>query len=161
VNLSEFFVKGYTSINDEHIYSLLNVDSDVNKWCRDSYGTRAPKDVSLEAAHKYIADNYIKPIAKKYEIGYNSIWEGIDKPTREWHNDLVENNNNVFFMYYLNDVLIGGELCFRMNGIETGMIQPRRYLLVMGSQEQQVEHKVIPTTETRVACNFGFKVEWI
>lgn len=160
VDLSEFFVKGYSATIDKNILSLLNVPLDVDKWVRDEDGIRSPGNVDLTIAHHYIAEKYIKPIAKKYEIGYNSIWEGIDQPTREWHNDLIERNNNVFFMYYLNDVENDGELCFRMNGLETGRVQPKQSVLVMGSQESYVEHKVIPTTETRIACNFGFRVEW-
>ena len=77
----------------------------------------------------------------------------------EWHNDLVE-GCNLFFMYYLSDVTNGGELMFRVNNTPTGIIQPKKDLLVMASQEEHVEHKVNFTDQTRIACNFGFNVEW-
>ena len=59
----------------------------------------------------------------------------------DWHNDLVE-GCNLFFMFYLTDVTEGGELMFRVNNNATGIIQPKRDLLVMASQEAHVEHKV-------------------
>ena len=63
-------------------------------------------------------------------------------------------------MYYLSDVTKGGELMFRVDKTLTGIIQPKKDLLVMASQEAHVEHKVNFTNQTRIACNFGFNVEW-
>jgi hypothetical protein len=159
LDISEFFVNGYSSTIDTKIYSLIDVELDVLNWPIDEHKIRSPEYADLSNAHHYIAEKYIKPIAKKYEIGYNSIWEGVETAVG-WHNDLIENENNVFFMYYLTDIKNNGELCFRMNGVETGKIQPKKYVLVMGSQELNVQHKVIPTDEIRIACNFGFKVKW-
>lgn len=155
--ITDFYTKGYTSVIDDRLELLIENIHPITDWKVDSTGIRYPAHVNLENAHRYIAENYVYPIFGQSELGYKSIWEGTDTPSLKWHNDLVE-GSNLFFMYYLTTVNNSGELCFRVNGIETGKIQPKKHLLVMGSQEAHVEHKVNPTTELRIACNFGFSI---
>jgi hypothetical protein len=159
MNFTDFFVKGYTQTYDYEILDLIGKLPDLSEWnyCKEELVTRSPKNINLKNCFPYISKNYVEKITQKYEIGYSYIWEGVHESSNVWHNDLIE-GYNLFFMYYLTDVNCGGEICFRMNGEETGCIQPKKGLLVMGSQEKHVEHRVNFTEDIRIACNFGFKI---
>lgn len=162
MDLTDFICNGFTQTTDDTVIS--KIQATLNDWENlDSKGIRyrVPKQFDLQVAHQYIADTYVSKFFDKVELGYNGIWDGgIKRDVDKWHNDLIE-GCNLFVMLYLNDVTTGGQLCFKCNDIETGCIQPRKGLLVMGSQELHVVHKVSLTTEQRMVCNFGFNVSWI
>lgn len=160
MDINKFIESGFTHTIDKDIESLIGTLPKLENWQLDSSGVRYPENIDLSLAHEYISRKYVAPFFSKVEMGYRSIWEGSDIPTTKWHNDLIE-GSNLFFMYYLTDVFNEGEICFRCNNIETGKLQPKKYMLLMGSQELFVEHKVNLTTDTRIACNFGFNVKWI
>lgn len=151
---------GYTYTYDETVESLIGELPPLDLWQSDQEGVQFPKNVNLSKAHDYIYETYVQDNFIICDFGYSNIWNNTDIPSTVWHNDLPE-GSNIFFMYYLNDVSNGGELCFQMDGLETGCIQPKKHLLVLGSQEEHVRHKVNLTKETRIVCNFGFKIQWI
>ena len=158
--LEELRTYGYVEIVDTKVKGLISELPPLDEWIKNpKFDMETPESVDLTQAHQYIGKTYVEPIATILDYGYSNLWNKSDEPSMEWHNDLVE-GCNLFFMYYLSDVTNGGELMFRVNNIPTGIIQPKKGLLVMASQEEHVEHKVNFTDQTRIACNFGFNVEW-
>jgi hypothetical protein len=159
MDLIVFQQRGFALFEDAEIEKLIGNLPNLNEWLIDSTGVEYPKDVDLTPAHEYIKNKYVDPYCKFVSYGYKGVWNKTDAPSLEWHNDLVE-GPNLFFMYYLSDITQGGELMFRVDKKPTGLIQPRKHLLVMASQESNVEHKVNVTEQTRIVCNFGFNVQW-
>ena len=158
MELNDLLIKGYTFTYDGHVKKHVGQLPPMNEWQKDDSGVEFPVGVDLSQAQQYLCDTYLKPFAD-VKFGYKNIWNKTDTPTTVWHNDLIE-GSNIFFLYYLNDVKDGGEICFKVNNEQTGCIQPRQNLLVLASQEESVRHKVNHTNETRIVCNFGFKVSW-
>lgn len=157
--MDDFFTKGFTYTFDHDLIKYIREEDLCNPhlWFRTDEGTMYPLGYDLSAAMDYVQEKYVTPIFGENQSGYNYIWNNIEKAVQVWHNDLVE-GSNIVFLYYLTDVYIGGEIRFRVNGEETGSIQPRTGLLVMASQEAHVEHKVEPTDEVRILSNYGFYV---
>lgn len=160
MNIDDFIINGFTYKEDHEIINMIGKLPKLSDWvyCKKESEVRYPENVSLQKAQSYIFEKYIMPFSSKYDKSYFYIWEGI--ATTIWHNDLGE-GCNLTFLYYLNDVRDGGEICFRVNKKETGYIKPKKGLLVMLSQDSRVEHKVNPTKEVRMVCNFGYNIKWI
>jgi hypothetical protein len=156
--LKDLIEKGYTYTFDNNLLPYIQgYLSNIDNWTRHSSGIEYPEDQDLNPAMDYIQNKYVQPIFGKNKKGYKALWNKSESSSMQWHNDLKE-GPNLFFLYYLNDIQNGGEIKFRVYGIETGYLQAKRGLLVMGSQESHVEHKVEPTEETRIVANFGFYV---
>lgn len=155
LDFTDFIMNGFTYTFDNQIESLIGDLPPIDLWETDFEGVQHPPGVDLNPAMDYIGETYVSEFFPKYTTGYKLLWNKSDSYTMDWHNDLVE-GCNLFFLYYLTDVTEGGELCFRVNGVETGCIQPRKNMLVMGSQESHVEHKVNYTPQTRIVSNYGF-----
>lgn len=159
MNLDEFFTNGFTYTFDYDVIKYIREEDlrDPDSWFQSDEGLKYPLNYDLSAVMDYLQEKYVTPFFGKSEKGYNYIWSNNEKSAQEWHNDLIE-GPNLFFLYYLNDVYTDGEIRFRVNGVETGNLQPRLGLLVMGSQESHVEHKAEPSTETRIVSNYAFYV---
>ena len=152
---TDLLVNGYKVFEDKKILFTLGKIPDIKEWEGDQ--VKSPKGFDLRLAQNYINNKYVAPVFGGAVFGYSNIWSGTDSNSKEWHNDLIE-GCNLFFMYYLSDITEGGELCFRVNGKETGSIQPKKDMLVMGSQERYVEHKVNDCNQERIVCNFGYNI---
>lgn len=156
--LSDLVEKGYTYTFDNDLFAHIKVDLlNLDSWVQHPSGIQYPKDQDLNPAMDYLASKYVYPIFGENKRGYKALWNKSEASSMEWHNDLKE-GPNLFFLYYLNDIQKGGEIRFRIYGIESGFMQAKKGLLVMGSQESHVEHKVEFTEETRIVANFGFYV---
>ena len=152
----EFLELGCTICYDFKLLDMIPAPTD--DWISENTGLSYPKEYNLDQAAYYISDKYLPLHAK---LGYYNYWEGSEPTAMEWHNDHIE-GCDVFFIYFITDVNKGGELMFRKTGGNiTGIIQPRRGLLVKGTQKVDFEHIAVYTNELRYVCNFGFKVEWI
>jgi len=160
MDMSEYIIKGFTHTFDPYIEELIGELPPMEEWKGESYGGKYPEGVDLLPAQEYILEKYVKPNFRNPELGYRAVWTGIDRKTVPWHNDLPE-GPNIFFMYYLTDITEGGELCFKVRDEVTGCIQPKRHMLLLGSQEPHIMHKVNLTDQIRTVCNFGYIVEWI
>lgn len=158
--MSDFFSKGFTYTFDHEVVKYIREEDicDPDSWFQTDEGTTYPLGYDLTEAMNYIRDTYVTPLFGENKSGYSYIWNHNEKTVQVWHNDLRE-GPNLFFLYYMTDVYNGGEIRFRVNGKETGHVQPRVGLLVMGSQELHVEHKAEPTNETRILSNYGFYVD--
>tara|TARA_B110000208_G_C11680262_1_gene398454 strand:+ start:555 stop:1040 length:486 start_codon:yes stop_codon:yes gene_type:complete len=159
IMIEDLQTKGYIEIVDTTIADTIPAFPPLSEWSTTDEYVEYPQFVDLKPVHEYIGKTYVEPFATILDYGYNALWNKTDEPSMHWHNDLVE-GCNLFFMFYLTDVTEGGELMFRVNNKVTGIIQPKRHLLVMASQEAHVEHKVNLTEQTRIVCNFGFNVQW-
>lgn len=156
LKFEEYQIKGFTYTYDYDIIDLIGKLPPTSEWLKDDeYDVEYPANISLSSAMDYIGAKYVSQYFPNYSKGYNYLWNKTESATQVWHNDLVE-GCKVFFLYYLTDVTEGGEICFRVNGVETGSLQPRKHMLVMGSQESHVEHKVNYTPQTRIVSNYGF-----
>lgn len=155
MNFTDFLIKGFTYTFDEEISSLIGKLPPLDQWPRDVDGAEFPVGVDLQPAMDYIDQTYVSMFFTGSTQGYSYIWNKTESKTMEWHNDLIE-GSRVFFLHYMTDVTDGGEICFRVNGVETGCLQPKQHLLVMGSQELHVEHKANYTPQVRIVSNYGF-----
>ena len=155
MDMNEYQIKGFTYTYDYDIMNLIGDLPPLEEWSIDEYGVQFPETVDLEPAMDYIGKVYVSRFFPSYTKGYRYLWNKTENQTMEWHNDLIEGCKG-FFLYYMTDVTEGGEICFRVNGRETGMLQPKKHMLVMGSQEAHVEHKVNYTPQTRIVSNYGF-----
>ena len=157
--LHDFLTRGFTyTFDHELVKHILAKDlHDPDSWIETDDGIAVPPEYDLTDSMLYIKNKYVSPIFGESKNGYNSIWNKNESTVQVWHNDLRE-GPNLFFLYYMTNVYKGGEIRFRVNGIETGCVQPRVGLLVMGSQESHIEHKAEPTNEARVLSNYGFYV---
>jgi hypothetical protein len=161
MNITDIFTKGFTCTEDPIPYDILSpligVSSTVSyselKMLKETKEVIALYD----EVQQYLGDTYVSQLSDNYTKGYRSMWNHTESTTKTWHNDFKE-GYNIFFMCYFNTPDSGGELKFRAEGVETGVIKPRPKLLVLGSQELVYEHKVMPHTGDRWAFNSGFSI---
>lgn len=155
LDFNDFLIKGFTYTYDYAIMDYIGNLPPVDKWQKEDFGLEFPPEVDLDPAMDYIGQTYVSQFFPNFTKGYRYIWNKTEDKTMEWHNDLVE-GCKLFFLYYMTDITEGGEVCFRVNQIETGSLQPKKHMLVMASQELHVEHKANYTPQTRIVSNYGF-----
>lgn len=158
LNLSDYHMDGFTYGYDYNIIELIGDLPPLSEWVDECHGIRYPENIDLSLSMDYIASTYLSPmLGDKFDKVYDYIWDKSEPQTMLWHNDLIE-GANVFFLYYLTDVTQGGEICFRVNGGNEKCLQPKRGLLVMGSQAEHIEHKANFTQDLRITSNYGFNI---
>lgn len=155
MDFTDFLIKGFTYTFDAEVANLIGDLPPLDQWVPDVHGAEFPDKINLDPAMDYIGQTYVSQFFPNYTKGYRYIWNKTESKTMEWHNDLIE-GPKVFFLHYMTDVTDGGEICFRVNGIETGCLQPKKHLLIMASQELHVEHKANYTPQARIVSNYGF-----
>jgi hypothetical protein len=168
----DIILKGHTHFNSKEDFEYLIGVIEKIEWIQDKEENyRYIKDSTeinsaLISTMKLLGEKYVSIIDNDYKLGYNSIWNGTEISSCEWHNDLKE-GPNLFFLLYYTDINegCGGEIEFRRSETKqiTGSITPKKYDVVMGSQELQWEHRVghfkCPGME-RITANFGFYVNY-
>lgn len=168
IDISNFFTKGYVLIHDPTMFEPLEQVLPSVKWTQDSkdINLNVPKPTrklskALAHTHNLLAETYVGKVFGDYHLGYGDIWNGYDTGATNWHSDLNEKPNAMFLMYFTEMTeSTGGGLGYRraMSKEETGMIYPKKYDIVFGSQQPSWEHRVtklnIPTE--RIVANFGF-----
>lgn len=168
--INDLFIKGFHKTNSKEMFVFLEELLPKLDWIQnhdEDYRYITPTTVSEEALSKtmkLLHDKYVSPISSEVEYGYSSIWNGAEKTTCEWHNDLIE-GPNLFFLLYLNDIKpgCGGDISFRDAHTKevTGSVIPKKYDIVIGSQNLKWDHKVGTLKcgpMDRFVANFGFKV---
>jgi len=153
---------------------FIHIEPIINKikWIQDAeetyqYTINTDKvQLALQKTAEHLANKYVKHLDKGYKIGYKSIWNGTEISSCNWHNDLKEGPNLCFLMY-CNDINenCGGHIEFRKSATKevTGSISPKKYDVVIGSQELQWEHRVSPFLcgpMERITINVGFYIKW-
>jgi hypothetical protein len=114
-------------------------------------------------------ETYLSKYDNCYEnkkLIYSYIWNGACDGSSSWHNDLKE-GANVFFLLYFTDMEqgVGGEIMFRnmtQNKKVTCYHLPKKYDLILGSQDLNFQHRVEdfrkPNVQ-RITMNFGFNIK--
>ncbi len=172
MDLTDFFVKGYTQTNDEEVFAPLEEILDQVEWEQKPYTdwywwpkqTDLLKEKMIET-HNLLGKKYVEQLFPNYTLGYRTLWNGIDIGADNYHSDLNEGPNSMFLLHFNNmNEETGGSFGFR-NSItkeESGFMYPQKYDVIFGSQQSNWEHRasklnVIPTD--RIVANFGFYIE--
>jgi hypothetical protein len=173
--LSNLMIKGHYRFNDPSLFKFLDKSLENVIWNKpvekDPYffTTEITEDIdkALILTSNLLGNNIVSLIDNDYKEGYKYIWNGTELSICRWHNDLKE-GPNIFFLLYLTDMNpeCGGEIEFRSTHTKevTGSILPKKYDVVIGSQELDWEHRVGAFKcgpMERITCNFGFYVKWI
>lgn len=167
-----FFTEGYIRMNNPEVFKPLEEIVSTITWVKSPEGMFIPKinrkiKEALKETHDLLAKTYIQQVFQRYELGYSSIWNGVDTLATRWHCDYTTEKPNAMFLLYLNDMSeeTGGAFGYR-NAVtkeETGFFYPKKYDVVFGSQQPSWEHKAtkINNMADRITANFGFIIEGI
>lgn len=173
--LGELNTKGHYKFNDKSFFLHLETALENVVWDKPEkndpyfFTTEITNKINqaLDETANLIADRIVSKIDPHNTQGYKYIWNGTELSICRWHNDLKE-GPNLFFLLYLTDMDpdCGGEIEFRSTHTKevTGSILPKKYDVVIGSQELDWEHQVGVFKcgpMERITCNFGFYVSWI
>ena len=171
--LLNLIIKGYHHINSKEDFCFIEPIISNIDWVQDAdinYRYINPSneiDKALSKTSELLLEKYIKHIDKCAKIGYKSIWNGTEISSCKWHNDLKE-GPNICFLMYLSDIRdnCGGQIEIRRKSTKeiTGSVTPKKYDIVMFSQELEWEHRVSPfrcDSMERITTNIGFYVKWI
>jgi len=172
VQTVDFFTKGFAHFNDQTCFQFLEPLLPKLQWEKQNNGAKYYRSCNnnsditeqLSKTHIFLSEKYVSQFWPKYKIGYNAIWNGIDIGADNFHNDL-DQGCNLLFLLYFNDTNkdIGGGISFRDSFSKeiTGFIHPKKYDIVMVSQQKQWEHSAESMKKdfTRIVANFGFYCE--
>jgi hypothetical protein len=168
----DIILKGHTHFNNKEDFIFLEDVIENISWIQDKeenyrYIKNDKKiDSALHNTMDLLGRKYVSIIDKNYKMGYKSIWNGTESSSCVWHNDLKEGPNLFFLLYYTDvDPNCGGEIEFRRTETKqvTGSITPKKYDIVMGSQELCWEHRVGHfkcAGMERITANFGFYINY-
>jgi hypothetical protein len=172
--LGELNTKGHYKFSDKSFFVYLEKALENVVWEPPEeddpyfFTTDITREIqkSLDDTANLISDKIVSLIDSSHTQGYKYIWNGTEFSICRWHNDLKE-GPNLFFLLYLTDMNpdCGGEIEFRSAHTKevTGSILPKKYDIVIGSQELDWEHQVGAFKcgpMERITCNFGFYVKW-
>lgn len=171
----DLITAGHHKINDPEIFKFLIPAIKNITWNTPTkeepyyFATDMTVEIedALENTSRLIGETIVSLIDKEYKSGYNHIWNGTEHDLCEWHNDLRE-GPNLFLILYMSDIdsSCGGEIEFRSSVTKniTGSILPKKYDIIIGSQELSWEHQVGKFKcgpMERITCNFGYYIKWI
>jgi hypothetical protein len=106
--------------------------------------------VLLDSLQEYIGREYISNIyGSNYTIVSNTMWEGIDAGSLEWHNDAVEGTSSSFLIYMDSSVL-------GVRGVEELYVHAGTYEYIWVNQGPAFEHKAVPSGISRRILGFEF-----
>jgi len=172
--------EGYTLSNRSDMFVHVEDTIPKLKWFNMRYGDKKTFSVAWNYYLQGMRQKMIKTANLLYDtylqeydssenarkIVYSSIWNGTEQSSCNWHNDLLE-GANVFFLLYFTDMdpNNGGEIMFRNmeeNKRITAFHMPRKYDVILASQDLKFEHRVehfrAPCVE-RITMNFGFNIK--
>lgn len=171
--LYSLIANGHYHTNHKEVFKFLEPIIPSIKWLQDeeiNHKCAEPSSDINEALNKtaeILYKKYLSYIDQSAKVGYTFIWNGTEDSVCKWHNDLKE-GPNICFLLYLTDVSeqCGGKIEIRKKDTKkvTGSITPKKYDIVMFSQESDWEHRVSPFLcgpMERITINIGFCVKWI
>ena len=147
-----FITKGCVRVNDSSMFS--EIDFETLTWQNAGMIglpiVKKTDDVKLAISktQKLIGEKYVKTLDENYNIGeLCEIVNGMDQPTLEWHNDLVEGYNLCVLLYFDSmDEEIGGSISVR-NSITkeiTESFYPQYGDILIMNHSKRFEHIVSP-----------------
>lgn len=166
-----FHGKGFFYINDPSIFSHLESILSWTYWIKIPWDktdrfpiNRIFYNKPLQKTSNELITKYIIDYNKNVKIETKGIWNGADRDSFKWHNDLIEGPNLTVLLYY-NTMKenMGGELMVRKTKTKeiTGCHLPSKYDIVFLNQSLEWEHRVsdfVDPAMKRIVINFGYKI---
>ena len=137
IDLSDFFLKGFVILEEQGLNETHNITDYLGK--------------------KYIEELFGDWELKEFTESFEVLKE--DRIT-VWHNDFKLVGANLTFLYYMDDMSpeIGGSISIK-NGLFEEKIYPKKGMLIMLSQKQNVFHKVEFCSSRRRMYNIDYYVQ--
>lgn len=164
--LDTFLNKGYSLLKDEKLLKTFDMDS-LDWGEKGHMGVALAKrdatiDKQLERLADKVSDNYVMPIFGSHGISKIEVVNGLDKPTLEWHNDLIEGPNLGCLLYYDDtDEDTGGSISFRFKKTKevTAQFYPKKYNILFINHSLRFQHIVeeqkMPVPRRVISMNFN------
>ena len=164
--LDKFLNKGYSLLKDEKLLKTFDMDS-LDWGEKGHMGVALAKrgattDKQLERLADKVSDNYVMPIFGSHGISKIEVVNGLDKPTLEWHNDLIEGPNLGCLLYYDDtDEDTGGSISFRFKKTKevTAQFYPKKYNILFINHSLRFQHIVeeqkMPVPRRVISMNFN------
>ena len=167
--LDTFLNKGYSLLKDEKLLKTFDMDS-LDWGEKGHMGVALAKrdatiDKQLERLADKVSDNYVMPIFGLHGISKIEVVNGLDKPTLEWHNDLIEGPNLGCLLYYDDtDEDTGGSISFRFKKTKevTAQFYPKKYNILFINHSLRFQHIVeeqkMPVPRRVISMNFNINL---
>ena len=148
--LDKFLNNGFFKVNDPKAFKFFDIDA-VDWTEKGEMGVSIIKrnekiEKQLEKTKEYVSDKYILPLSS-HAYGKIEVVNGLDKPTLEWHNDLIEGPNCGCLLYFDDtDEDTGGNISFRRKSDKEviSSFYPKKYDILVLNQSLKFQHKVDP-----------------
>lgn len=163
--LDKFLNNGFYKLSDSKAFKFFDIDN--VKWIDNAkIGVliieRNDKiEKQLEQTRDYVSDNIILPHLGSHAFSKVEVLNGIDKPTLEWHNDLVEGPNCGCLLYFDDtNEDTGGSIKFRhaRSKDEICEIYPKKYDIIVINHSLRFQHMVteqkMPVPRKVMSLNF-------
>ena len=163
--LDTFLNKGYTLLRDEKLLKTFDIDA-LDWGEKGDMGVALAKrneDINkqLEKLADKVSDNYVMPIFGSHGVSKIEVVNGLDKPTLEWHNDLVEGPNCGCLLYFDDtDEDTGGAIKFRhaKSKDQISEIYPKKFDIIVINHSLRFQHMVteqkMPVPRRVMSLNF-------
>jgi len=147
--LDKFLNNGFYKLSDSKAFKFFDIDN--VKWIDNAkigilIIERNDKiEKQLEQTRDYVSDNIILPHLGSHAFSKVEVLNGIDKPTLEWHNDLVEGPNCGCLLYFDDtNEDTGGSIKFRhaRSKDEICEIYPKKYDIIVINHSLRFQHMV-------------------
>ena len=163
--LDKFLNNGFYKLSDSKAFKFFDIDN--VKWIDNAkigilIIERNDKiEKQLEQTRDYVSDNIILPHLGSHAFSKIEVLNGIDKPTLEWHNDLVEGPNCGCLLYFDDtNEDTGGSIKFRhaRSKDEICEIYPKKYDIIVINHSLRFQHMVteqkMPVSRKVMSLNF-------
>ena len=163
--LDKFLNNGFYKLSDSKAFKFFDIDT-VEWTDNTKIGVliieRNDKiEKQLEQTRDYVSDNIILPYLGSHAFSRIEVINGIDKPTLEWHNDLIEGPNCGCLLYFDDtNEDTGGSIKFRhaRSKDEICEIYPKKYDIIVINHSLRFQHMVteqkIPVPRKVMSLNF-------
>ena len=163
--LDKFLNNGFYKLSDSKAFKFFDIDN--VKWIDNAkigvliIERNGKIEKQLEKTRDYVSDNVILPHLKSHGFGKIEVVNGLDKPTLEWHNDLVEGPNCGCLLYFDDtNEDTGGSIKFRhaRSKDEICEIYPKKYDIIVINHSLRFQHMVteqkMPVPRKVMSLNF-------
>lgn len=133
------------------------INGDYHLSEQDSF--YSTQDSWLLSLHYEIAMQFVETSFSKYTIEKRRLWEGVNKDSSVWHNDLKEGPNCFFLLYFSNlEHLKEGAIYFK-NKCQKWSFYPSVGKLLAVNCVPEFMHKADQTKHERIVASFYFNLD--